>query len=163
MPSTKGAVKVPSKSGTSREGRWLPRHDTFAEALVSGRTIKDAFTLAGGNPNGGGTSQKWLAWEPMKRKIALLRADRMSRLALDKDQVILNLIQIYSNAMRADQYMAATKAMDQVAKLLDLYPTEKSQMEVHLIAKPATEPGKQIELSVEDWREQFSPREIIQQ
>jgi hypothetical protein len=135
----------------------------FAEALVNGRTIKDAYTLAGGGrSNGGGAPQRWLAWEPMKRRIAVLRAERMSRLALDKDQVILNLVDAYSNAMRADQYMAAARCMDQVAKLLDLYPTEKSQMEVHLIAKPALEPTKQIELSVEDWRGQFSPKEVQQ-
>jgi hypothetical protein len=169
MPSTaagsKPDPKRPAKSGKSRQQQWLPRHDIFAEAIVSGRTIKDAFTLATGKPGGAGgsTAQSWLDWSLMKARITVLRAERLNRLALDRDQVILNLMDIYSNAMRADQYMAATRAMDQVAKLLDLYPTEKSQMEVHLIAKPATEPGATVELSVEDWKEQFSPREITQQ
>jgi hypothetical protein len=160
----KGDPRRPAKSGKTRQAQWLPRHDIFAEAIVNGRTIKDAFTLATGKGSpGGSTAQKWLAWEPMKARITVLRAERLNRLALDKDQVILNLMDVYSNAMRADQYMAATRAMDQVAKLLDLYPSETSKMEVHLIAKPATEPGKTVELSVEDWKEQFSPREIVQQ
>jgi len=144
--------------------KWLPKHETFAEAIVSGRTIKDAFLLATGTvQNGGSGSQRWLAWPEMKARIAILRAERMGRLALDKDQVILNLMDTYSNAMKADQYMAAVRAMDQVAKLLDLYPSDKSQIDIRLIAKPATEPGKQIELSVEDWKSQFSPRQIVEQ
>jgi len=170
MASTEAGSKPdprrPAKTGKpGPKQRWMPRHDIFAEAIVNGRTIKDAFTLATGKPggSGGSTAQKWLAGEPMKAKITVLRAERLNRLALDRDQVILNLMDVYSNAMRADQYMAATRAMDQVAKLLDLYPSETSKMEVHLIAKPATEPGKTVELSVEDWKEQFSPREITQQ
>src|SRR3954469_7663687 len=170
MPSTppppKHHPRRPSVTGeVGHKKRWLPKHDTFAEAIVSGRTIKDSFTLATGAPEtgGGGTAARWLVWPIMKARIAVLRAERMGRLALDKDQVILNLMDTYSNAMKADQYMAAVRAMDQVAKLLDLYPSDKSQIDIRLIAKPATEPGKQIELSVEDWKSQFSPKEIIQQ
>jgi hypothetical protein len=164
MASPKGPVKAPSRSGKpGGKRKWLPKHDIFAEALVAGRTIKDALTLAGVTPNSHSISSRWLAWEPMKARLAVLRADRMHRLALNKDQVVLNLIDTYNGALRADQYMAAARCMDQIAKLLDLYPTERQQMEVHLIAKPALEPTKQIELSVEDWKGQFSPKEITRQ
>jgi len=165
MPAPKGRVKQPSVSGkTGGKQRWLPRHDIFAEALVAGRTIKDAFTLAGGKSHSGGSSaQRWLAWPPMIERIAVLKAERMNRLALDRDQVILNLMDTYAAAHRADQHMAAVRAMDQIAKLLDLYPTDKQQLEVTLINKPASDPTKVIELSVEDWKAQFSPKEIIQQ
>jgi len=95
MPSTKASgnkdPKRPSTSGkTGGKMRWMAKHDIFAEAIVNGRTIKDAFTLAGGNPNGGSTPSRWLSWGPMKDKIARLRAERMDRLALDRDQVILD-------------------------------------------------------------------------
>lgn len=165
MPVARRPVKDgPSVSGQSRTQRWLPRHDIFAEAVVAGRTIKDAFTLASGSKgSGGGTAQKWLNWPPMIERIALLRAERLNRLALDRDQVILNLMDTYTAAHRADQHMAAVRAMDQISKLLDLYPTDKQQLEVTLISKPASEPTNVVELSVEDWREQFSPKEITQQ
>lgn len=168
MTATSGAVKEdpqPAKTQITRgRRRWLPKHDVFAEALVAGRSIKESYTLAGGlDIVGGGTAQAWLRWPPMIAKIALLRAERINRLALDKDQIVLNLVDTYNNAMRADQYMAAVRAMDQVAKLLDLYPTDKQSLEVTLINKPASEPTKVLELSVEDWRNQFSPKEIVQQ
>lgn len=166
MTATRGPVKGIRFAATDERltKRWLPQHDIFAEALVNGRSIKDAFILARGKAEaGGGTAQRWLKWPAMIAKIALLRADRLNRLALDKDQVVLNLVDTYNNAMRADQYMAAVRAMDQVAKLLDLYPTDKQQLEVTLINKPASEPTDVIELSVEDWRNQFSPKEITGQ
>jgi hypothetical protein len=167
MPAPKGRVKQPSVSGESRDGRqrWLPKHDIFAEALVAGRSIKDAFTLASGGKvhPGGSTAQGWLKWPAMIEKLAMLRAERLNRLALDRDQVILNLMDTYTAAHRADQHMAAVRAMDQISKLLDLYPSDKQQVEVTLINKPAAEPTKVVELSVEDWKEQFSPKEITQQ
>lgn len=165
MTATDGVVKTFAKTQATKNRRWLPRHDIFAAAIVSGRSIRDAFVLAGGAPHDGGTqtSQTWLRWPPMIEKIARLKAERLNQLALDRDQVVLNLVDTYNNAMRADQYMAAVRAMDQVAKLLDLYPTDKQQLEVTLISKPASDPTKVIELSVEDWRDQFSPKEVTQQ
>ena len=168
MTATNEAVKGEprmAKTQKTTKRRWLPRHDIFAAAIVSGRSIKDAFVLAGGARHDGGTqtSQTWLRWPPMIERIAVLRAERMNSLALDKDQVILNLVDTYNQAMRADQYMAAVRAMDQVAKLLDLYPTDKQQLEVTLINKPASDPTKVVELSVEDWKNQFSPKEVTQQ
>src|SRR6185295_189600 len=168
MAAGKGKIKQPSVSGKSRDGqrRWLPKHDVFAEAIVAGRSIKDAFTLAGGSAGGaagGSTANHWLKWPVMIERLAMLRADRLNRLALDRDQVILNLMDTYNAAHRADQHMAAVRAMDQIAKLLDLYPSDKQQLEVTLINKPAAEPTNVVELSVEDWKEQFSPKEIIRQ
>ena len=88
---------------------------------------------------------------------------RVARLSLDRDKMILKLLDTYELATAEKQHMAAVKALDQMIKMLDLYPTEKQQLEVTLISKPAPEPTKQIELSVEDWKEQFSPKEIIHQ
>src|SRR6185295_10434378 len=166
MAAGKGKIKQPSVSGRTTKRTWLPKHDIFAEAIVAGRSIKDAFTLAGGTAGaaaGGSTAQHWLKWPVMIERLAMLRADRLNRLALDRDQVILNLMDTYNAAHRADQHMAAVRAMDQIAKLLDLYPSDKQQLEVTLINKPAAEPTNVVELSVEDWKEQFSPKEIIRQ
>ena len=102
MPVARRPVKdAPSVSGQSRTQRWLPRHDIFAEAVVAGSTIKDAFILASGSKGTGGgtqTAQKWLNWPPMIERIALLRAERLNRLALDRDQVIFNLMDTYTAA-----------------------------------------------------------------
>ena len=53
--------------------------------------------------------------------------------------------------------------MDQVPKLLDLYPTDKQQLEVTLINKPASEPTNVVELSVEDWESSSRRRRVTQQ
>ena len=89
MAASKGRVKQPSVSGKVLKRQWLPKHDVFAEAIVAGRSIKDAFTLAGGTAGaavGGSTAQHWLKWPLMIERLAQLKADRLNRLALDRDQ-----------------------------------------------------------------------------
>ena len=147
-----------------RVRRWEPKHDIFAEAYCAGRTATEAYVLAGQSEASNGRGAKeWLKWEPMRKRIRQITVDRVHRLSLDRDKMILKLLDAYEKSFAAEQMMAAVKCLDQLAKMLDLYPTEKQQLEVTLISKPAPEPTKQIELSVDDWRNQFSPKEISHQ
>jgi len=161
-PVKKGGQGRVRRANDPRLRKWEPRHELFAQAYCAGRTPGDAYLLAGQGDNSR-NAYDWLKWPPMMARIKQISTERVHRLSLDRDKMILKLLDTYERASASDQHMAAVKCLDQLAKMLDLYPTEKQQLEVTLISKPAPEPTKQIELSVEDWREQFSPKEITQQ
>jgi hypothetical protein len=61
--------------------------------------------------------------------------------------------------MERFQFGAAANAVMGIGKLMG-HLNEKSEIELHILSKPAREPTDIVTLSPEEWQRQFTPKRI---
>lgn len=164
MPIPKRKVKPQRRATTDRQRvrKFEAKHEIFAQEIAAGSTHVDAYIKAGMGVANARTAGPivWMKWSKMRDRIEELLSARRIALDINADKLILKFWTVHDRALGAEDFTGACKALENIGKLLDLYPSDKSQVDIHLIVKPAREPTKQIELSVEEWQEQWSPKEI---
>jgi hypothetical protein len=61
--------------------------------------------------------------------------------------------------MEKSQYGPAVQAVMGIGKMMG-HLADKTEIELHILSKPAREPTDVITLSPEDWQRQFTPKRI---
>jgi hypothetical protein len=142
---------------TEKNAGISEREKILARGIVGGLSQKAAFAKAG---YAAGVDRSEILQRP--RVIHYLRElhDRqVERLDYSIDNLCARLEHIAYAAIDDRQYAAAVSAVMGVAKLMG-HLADRSEIEMHIIAKPAREPTKETVLSPEEWQRLFAPKLI---
>jgi len=131
------------------------RERIFAQGIVAGLSHVAAIRKAG---YGSGTTAKDVLVRPqVVRYLAELRERQVTRLDYSIDNLCARLEYIAHAAVDEGQYAPAVAAVMGIAKMMG-HLADKTEIEMHIISKPAREPTKEVTLSPEDWQRQFAPK-----
>jgi hypothetical protein len=131
------------------------RERRFAQAIVGGLAPKVAMSKAGYSPKANPGSV--LARHPVIRYIEELRDRQAKRLDYTVENLCARLEHIAWAALDEGQFAPAVSAVMGIAKMMG-HLNEKSEIELHVISKPAREPTKEVDLTPEEWQRQFAPK-----
>jgi len=81
----------------------------------------------------------------------------VERLDYTIDNLCARLEHIAYAALDDRQYAAAVSAVMGIAKMQG-HLADRSEIEMHIISKPAREPTREVSLSPEEWQRQFAPK-----
>jgi hypothetical protein len=93
------------------------------------------------------------------RYLQQLRDRQVERLDYSIDNLCARLEFIAFSACDEKQYGAAVSAVMGIAKMMG-HLADKTEIELHMISKPAREPTSELTLSPEEWQRQFAPKQI---
>jgi len=151
--------------GTRRTTAGLTQRELdFARNVVAGMTQQQAMIDAGYTPSTarGDTGTKTQRRQDFQDELARLRAGMARRLNITLDSLILDLAQDREAARLLDRPEGAARITMQMATLLG-FTGDKQQVDITIINKPLPYPTKENQLSVDEWIERFSPKEITHQ
>jgi len=133
------------------------RERIFTEGVVGGLSSKAALRKAG---YGDGMHATEILERPQViRYINELHKRAVSRLDYTIDNLCARLEHIAYAAMEEKQYAPAVSAIMGIAKMQG-HLADRTEIEMHIISKPAREPTNEISLSPEEWQRQFAPKQI---
>jgi hypothetical protein len=121
------------------------REMNLARNLVGGMTRKAAFQKAGYAAVSVGDDN--------------ITGKQVERLDYSIDNLCARLERVYMEAMDKNQFGPAVQAVMGVAKMMG-HLADKTEIELHILSKPAREPTNEISLSPEEWQRQFTPKRI---
>jgi hypothetical protein len=134
------------------------RERVLAQNLVGGMTRKAAFQKAGYAAVSVGEDN--VTTKPrFIRYIDQLRRKQVERLDYSIDNLCARLERVYIEAMEKSQYGPAVQAVMGIGKMMG-HLADKTEIELHILSKPAREPTNEISLSPEEWQRQFTPKRI---
>lgn len=136
-------------------------HRRFAQLLAAGVKQMDAFAAAGFAVGAKSSSRECerLAAQPLIQALKQqIEAENRIRLNVSVESLILELEDARLQAISLDRPGDAVKAIEGKAKVLGLM--RERDVQISIIAKPALEPGAPIELSIEEWQRQWSPKPL---
>jgi hypothetical protein len=142
----------------AKAGVLSDREMKLAQNLVGGMTRKAAFQKAGyaavsvGDDNITGKPR-------FVRYLDQLRRKQVERLDYSIDNLCARLERVYLEAMEKSQYGPAVQAVMGIGKMMG-HLADKTEIELHILSKPAREPTTDITLSPEEWQRQFTPKRI---
>jgi hypothetical protein len=93
------------------------------------------------------------------RFIEELRERSVKRFDYTIENLCARLEHIAFMATAAGEYAPAVSATMGIAKMMG-HLADRTEIEMHIISKPAREPTKEVTLSPEDWQRQFAPKQI---
>ena len=148
--------KLPSKP-------LSPREEAFCQGIVAGLTKKAAYEAAGY----GATSQdsqktqvyKLIRIPEIHFRIQWLRMRQAMRLNVTMNSLVEELAVAYEVAQATGNANAMVASVMAKAKLLGFIDAPDKDA-VGSITKPSPIPTDVVELSEEDWRQQFAPKQI---
>jgi hypothetical protein len=148
-----------TKRVTLKPGEGLnDQQKALAKFIVSGMAYPEAFREAGYETQHPYTAE--ILTSPSFRYYLFYLRERMAeRTYQSVDLLIKQLDDARLLAMVDRQVGPCITAIMAKAKLLG-YLVDKSEIEMHILNKPSREPTKIVELSVEDWQEQFGNPQI---
>jgi len=163
MKKTFGAHNAPPMRELREKKR--AKHDVLsdremklAQNLVGGMTRKAAFQKAGYAAVSVGDDS--IESKPrFVRYIDALRRKQVERLDYSIDNLCARLERVYLEAMEKSQYGPAVQAVMGIGKMMG-HLADKTEIELHILSKPAREPTNEISLSPEEWQRQFTPKRI---
>jgi mitochondrial fission protein ELM1 len=133
------------------------RERIVAQGIVGGMSQKAAFAKAG---YAAGTNEMVVLTRPaVIRYIEELRERAVTRLDYTIENLCARLEHISYAALDAEEYAPAVSAIMGIAKMMG-HLADRTEIEMHIISKPAREPTKEITLSPEEWQRQFAPKQI---
>lgn len=148
-----------NKRVTIKPGEDLsPQQRTVAKLIAAGHSYKDAFAEAGYETEYPYTSEL-LTLPKFRYYLFHLRERMAERTYQSVDLLIKQLDDVRLLAMVDRQVGGAVSAIMAKAKLLG-YLVDKSEIEMHILNKPSRDPTPVVELSVDEWMEQFGPRQL---
>jgi len=134
------------------------RERALAQNLVGGMTRKAAFQKAGYAAVSAGDDN--ITEKPrFIRYLDELRRKQVERLDYSIDNLCARLERVYLEAMEKSQYGPAVQAVMGIGKMMG-HLADKTEIELHILSKPAREPTNDITLSPEEWQRQFTPKRI---
>lgn len=157
----------PHNAHSTRElrARKREKHDVLsdrerllAQNIVGGMTRKAAFQKAG--YAGSAAGEDTIDTKPrFVRYIDELRKKQVERLDYSIDNLCARLERVYLEAMEKSQYGPAVQAVMGIGKMMG-HLADKTEIELHILSKPAREPTEVVTLSPEEWQRQFTPKRI---
>lgn len=133
------------------------RERIVAQGIVGGLTQRAAFAKAG---YAAGTEEMRVLTRPaVIRYIEELRDRSVQRFDYTIENLCARLEHISYAALSEREYTAAISAIMGIAKMMG-HLADRSEIELHIISKPAREPTKSVTLSPEEWQRQFAPKQI---
>jgi hypothetical protein len=150
---------MPARRITIKPGEDLDdRQKALAKYLVSGMSYREAFDAAGYETEHPYTSA--IIKEPKFLYYVFHLRERMAeRTYQSVDLLIKQLDDARLLAMVDRQVSPAIAAIMAKAKLLG-YLIDRSEVEMHILNKPSRDPTPVVELSVEEWQNQFGPQRL---
>ena len=140
-----------------RSDALTDKERVLAQGLVGGLTKAAAFRKAGYAT--GVRQDEVLGRARLVRYLDELRKRQVERLDYSIENLCARLEHIAFAAMDDGQYAAAVSAVMGIGKMMG-HLADKTEIEMHIISKPAREPTKEITLSPEEWQRQFAPKVI---
>jgi hypothetical protein len=133
------------------------RERIVAQGIVGGMTMRAAFAKAG---YAAGTSENVVLSRPaVIRYIEELRDRSVKRFDYTIENLCARLEHISFQALDAGEFAPAVSAIMGIAKMMG-HLADRTEIELHILSKPAREPTKAISLSPEEWQRQFAPKQI---
>jgi len=137
--------------------RLTDRERNVCLYLVGGMTQRAAFAKAG---YAEGTAEFRVLERPaVIQFIEELRERAITRFDYTIENLCARLEHIAFLAMAEREYAPAVSATMGIAKMMG-HLADRTEIEMHIISKPAREPTKEISLSPEEWQRQFAPKQI---
>lgn len=133
------------------------RERILAQGIAGGLSRAAAFRKAGyadGRPK-----DEVLGRPRLVRYLDELRKRQVERLDYSVENLCARLEHIAFSAIDDQQYAAAVSAVMGIAKMMG-HLADRTEIEMHIISKPAREPTREITLSPEEWQRQFAPKVI---
>jgi hypothetical protein len=156
---TFGAHNKPHPQKAALKRRTDPLTDKerlLAQGLVQGLSMKAAYQKAGYSAVALNTDR--ITERPrFIRHLDELRKRQIERLAYSIDNLCARLEHIAEAAMAKNQFGPAVQAVMGIGKMMG-HLADKTEIELHILSKPAREPTDVITLSPEEWQEQFAPK-----
>jgi len=148
----KRVAKIRSDDLTDRERK-------LAQGIVGGLTLKAALQKAGYSANTLATADSVLSRPRFVRYVDHLRKYQVERLDYSIDNLCARLERVYIEAMDKYQYGPAVQAVMGIGKMMG-HLADKTEIELHILSKPAREPTTELNLSPEEWQRQFLPKKV---
>jgi hypothetical protein len=146
------------KRAKATSDQLTDRERILAQSLVGGMTRKAAFQKAGYAAVAAG--EDTIDTKPrFVRYVDQLRRKQVERLDYSIDNLCARLERVYLEAMEKSQYGPAVQAVMGIGKMMG-HLADKTEIELHILSKPAREPTNEISLSPEEWQRQFTPKQI---
>jgi phage terminase small subunit len=152
--------KKPENPKTRRHNPMLSgRAERFCLLVASGKSHKAAWIGAGFSP----TNYMFAMGRMLKRadiqdRIASHMAVTAIKFEITVENVYHRLDRAYHGAMKKSDFASAVAASMGIAKIGGLL-IDKINVEHQVVVRPARDPTpKDIELSIEEWREKFRPK-----
>jgi hypothetical protein len=134
----------------------------FCALMASEKSAKDAWIEAGySSTNYCGAMNRMLRRADIQAKIAEHRARFAVKFEITVENVYQRLDRAYHGAMRKQDYASAVAASLGIARIGGLL-IDRVSVEHQLVVRPARAPTpKEIELSIEEWKERFKPKLLM--
>jgi len=135
------------------------RERKLAQGIVGGLSTKAALQKAGYASGSLANADSVFTRPRFVRYLDELRKRQVERLDYSIDNLCARLERVYLEAMAHRQYAPAVQAVMGVAKLMG-HLQDKTEIELHILSKPAREPTETLTLSPEEWQRQFAPKKL---
>lgn len=145
-----------ARTGQRKEA-LTDKERVLVQGLAGGLSKAAAFRKAG--YASGVRQDEVLGRARLVRYLDELRKRQVERLDYSIENLCARLEHIAFSAVDEGQYAAAVSAVMGIAKMMG-HLADKTEIEMHIISKPAREPTKEITLSPEEWQRQFAPKAI---
>lgn len=129
----------------------------MCRGIVEGLTITEAFKRAGYSETSSLQKNEVLARPRVILYIEELRERILQKFDHTIEALCERLDKIAAAAMLDGQYVPAVSAIMGIAKMHG-HLADRTEIELHILSKPAREPTKEISLSPEEWQRQFAPK-----
>jgi hypothetical protein len=143
----------------ARKDDLTDRERLLAQGLVGGLTLKASLQKAGYASSIMSGADSILNRPRFVRYVDHLRQRQVERLDYSIDNLCARLERVYFEAMEKSQYNAAVQAVMGIGKMMG-HLADKTEIELHILSKPAREPTTELTLSPEEWQRQFTPKRI---
>ncbi|MER9580480.1 hypothetical protein [Mesorhizobium sp. M0276] len=131
------------------------RHECYARHRAKGKSIDEAYALAGYRPNRGNAA-RLNANESIKVRVAELQGEAAERAIVTIESIARQLDDDRQLARELGQAAAAVNATMSKAKIYGLV-TDRHEVE-SVARKPMREPGAAPQMSLQEWEERFKPK-----
>lgn len=161
---TWGAHNKPSGQVRKLKKRAQPltdREKLLAHGLIGGMTTSAALKRAGYSPSYSADPDNIMLRPRFVRYMDEMRKKQVERLDYSIDNLCARLEHTYLAAMEKNQFGAAVQSVLGIAKMMG-HLADKTEIELHILSKPAREPTDVLVLSPDEWQRQFTPVKQLQ-
>lgn len=153
----------PTNGGATKKAKASPLHQlsererTLAHGVLGGLSHKAAMRKAGYADSA--SASEVLGRPRMLAYMRVMHDRSVERLDYTIENLCARLEHIAFCAMADGQYAPAVSAVMGIAKMMG-HLADRTEIEMHIISKPAREPTKEVSLTPEEWQRQFAPKAI---
>ena len=164
-PAHLKVVRLPSATSkkAKRSRKFLDVDRRFCTFIAAGRSEEEAYTAAGYHhlKNPPPLEEVWQL-PKLRTLVNQLKAIRGIALDVTTDSLIAEIEEVRLTAKALAQPKIQLQATMAKAELLGMLVDHKEVQHTH-VSLPSPTPTRRIEMTAEEWTEQWAPREITQQ